>query len=50
MTAKCWKKWYENNLKPFTDDNKVTILWDFTIYNDRHIKDDKSDIVMKGNN
>ena len=39
--------WYEHHPEPATEGNDVTILWDFTIHNDRSVKADRPDITVK---
>ena len=39
--------WYEHQAMPVTENNKVTILWDFPIQTDRTIKANRPDIIIR---
>ena len=44
---KASNRWYEHETPPVTENEKVTILWDFSIQTDRTIKANRPDIVIK---
>ena len=45
----CAAKWYEHKPPQVGENDKVTILWDFTINTDRTIQANRPDIVIKNN-
>ena len=41
------KNWYQHEVTPVAENEKVTILWDFSIQTDRTIKANRPDIVIR---
>ena len=39
--------WYEHHPEPVVEGENVTIQWDFTVYTDRTIQDNRPDIIIK---
>ena len=44
---KTTSKWYEHETPPITENEQVTIMWDFAIQTDRTIKANRPDIVVR---
>ena len=40
-------KWYEHQPKNLTENEKLTILWDMQVHNDKKVKANKPDIIIK---
>jgi hypothetical protein len=41
------KSWYQHEVTPVAENDKVTILWDFSIQTDRTIKANRPDLVIR---
>ena len=43
----CAEQWYNHHPEKVVQDKDITILWDFEIHTDRHIKANRPDITIK---